>query len=154
MLTEKTNKLACIYTLAADSISLTDPDDILSRFVNQQQRNDGVKAFDVPPAKDVKRRSDSVTTLESEPWLRPESRAWRRWRCCWVALPWFETPLSFKMSPCSCAARTLFTAVISRTSSVVFAVVRCTCMKTFPKREKISGFEFFVCSFAVFKERN
>jgi len=62
-----------------DDVSLTDPDDIIDRFVNQHRSEiptpDSIniprqrKAASV--AKNFRERPPSVNTLDTEPWLRP-----------------------------------------------------------------------------------
>ena len=56
-----------------DEISLNDPDDILDQFVNQQQQGDNSSVKNLSLSKDSKQRSGSVTTIDTEPWLRPGS---------------------------------------------------------------------------------
>ena len=66
--------LLLLLLLFIDEISLTDPDDILDRFVNQQRQETPVhkprKGTSISaPARDE--RPPSVNTVDTELWLRP-----------------------------------------------------------------------------------
>jgi len=77
------NRLHNLDLSTKDSISVTDADEILSQFVtknNPRSRKNSITSNTIFLNNDLddtltrNKRSPSITTLESEPWLRPSSR--------------------------------------------------------------------------------
>jgi len=83
LLSEKNkNRLHNLDFSTKDSISVSDADEILSQFVSKKsprsRKNSNASNIiflnnDVEDALTKNKRSPSLTTLESEPWLRPSS---------------------------------------------------------------------------------